>query len=79
MLNDLITYIAKALVDEPDKVEVEEIAGERTVVYELKVGKSDIGKIIGKGGKTAKAIRTIVTAASMKVGKRAVLEILEPS
>jgi predicted RNA-binding protein YlqC (UPF0109 family) len=48
-------------------------------MYELKVGKKDIGKIIGKGGKTAKAIRTIVTAASMKIGKRAVLEILEPS
>ncbi len=79
MLKDLITYIAKSLVDEPDKIEVVEISGERTVVYELKVGKSDIGKIIGKAGKTAKAIRTIVTAASMKVGKRAVLEILEPS
>ena len=79
MLKDLITYIAKSLVDEPDKIKVEEIAGERTVVYELKVGKDDIGKIIGKAGKTAKAIRTIVTAASMKIGKRAVLEILEPS
>jgi predicted RNA-binding protein YlqC (UPF0109 family) len=78
-LKELIIYIAKSLVDEPDKVEVEEIAGERTVVYELKVGKNDIGKIIGKAGKTAKAIRTIVTASSMKVGKRAVLEILEPS
>ncbi|TET99095.1 MAG: KH domain-containing protein [Candidatus Stahlbacteria bacterium] len=79
MLSELIIYIAKSLVDEPDKVEVEEISGERTVVYELKVGKDDIGKVIGKAGKTAKAIRTIVTAASMKVGKRAVLEILEPS
>lgn len=79
MLSELIIYIAKSLVDDPDKVEVEEISGERTVVYELKVGKDDIGKVIGKAGKTAKAIRTIVTAASMKVGKRAVLEILEPS
>ncbi|MBA7651694.1 KH domain-containing protein [candidate division WOR-3 bacterium] len=79
MLSELIIYIAKSLVDEPDKVEVEEISGERTVVYELKVGKDDIGKVIGKAGKTAKAIRTIVTAASMKIGKRAVLEILEPS
>lgn len=78
-MKELIEYIAKSLVDEPEKVKVEEIAGERTVVYELKVGKKDIGKIIGKGGKTAKAIRTIVTAASMKIGKRAVLEILEPS
>lgn len=78
-MKELIIYIAKSLVDEPEKVEVEEISGERTVVYELKVGKKDIGKIIGKAGKTAKAIRTIVTAASMKAGKRAVLEILEPS
>ena len=78
-MKELIIYIAKSLVDEPDKVEVAEIAGERTVVYELKVSKQDIGKVIGKAGKTAKAIRTIVTAASMKVGKRAVLEILEPS
>ncbi|MCK4420189.1 KH domain-containing protein [candidate division WOR-3 bacterium] len=78
-MKELIIYIAKSLVDEPDKVEVAEIAGERTVVYELKVSKQDIGKVIGKAGKTAKAIRTIVTAASMKIGKRAVLEILEPS
>jgi len=79
MLKELIIYIAKSLVDQPEEVEVEEIAGERTVMYELKVSKKDIGKIIGKGGKTAKAIRTIVTAASMKIGKRAILEILEPS
>jgi len=78
-MKDLIEHIAKALVDYPDEVEVREIAGERTIVYELKVGEGDIGKIIGKGGKTAKAIRTIVTAASMKTGKRAVLEILEPA
>ncbi|RKZ20302.1 KH domain-containing protein [bacterium] len=77
-MKELIEHIAKALVDNPDQVEVREIAGERTVVYELKVGPGDIGKIIGKEGKTAKALRTIITAASMKSGKRAVLEILEP-
>ena len=77
-MKELIEFIAKSLVDHPEKVVVREISGERTTVYELKVGEGDIGKIIGKEGKTAKAIRTIVTAASMKTGKRAVLEILEP-
>ncbi len=76
-MKELIEYIAKSLVDYPEKVEVNEIPGERTVVYELKVGEGDLGKIIGKEGRTAKALRTIVTAASMKAGKRAVLEILE--
>jgi hypothetical protein len=56
---------------------VTEIDGERTIVYELRVDKSDLGKVIGKDGKTARAVRTIITAASMKLGKRAVLEILE--
>jgi len=69
--------MAKELVDQPDKVSVSEIKGERTVVYELRVDKSELGKVIGKDGKTARAMRTIITAASMKVGKRAVLEILE--
>lgn len=76
-LKDLIEMIAKALVDQPDKVSVSAIDGERTVVYELRVDKSELGKVIGKDGKTARAMRTIITAASMKVGKRAVLEILE--
>jgi predicted RNA-binding protein YlqC (UPF0109 family) len=76
-MKELIEYIAKALVDEPDQVKVSEVDGERTVVYELRVAQSDLGKIIGKEGRTAKAVRTIVTAASMKAGKRAVLEILE--
>ncbi len=76
-MKELVEYIAKSLVDYPEKVEVNEIPGERTVVYELKVGEGDLGKIIGKEGRTAKALRTIVTAASMKAGKRAVLEILE--
>ena len=76
-LKDLIEMMAKELVDQPDKVSVSEINGERTVVYELRVDKSELGKVIGKDGKTARAVRTIITAASMKAGKRAVLEILE--
>ena len=78
-MKDLIEYVVKALVDEPDKVDVKEIAGEKTVIYELKVGEGDLGKVIGKEGRTAKAIRTILTAAAMKSGKRAELEILEPN
>ncbi len=76
-LKDLIEMMAKELVDQPDKVSVSQIDGERTVVYELRVDKSELGKVIGKDGKTARAMRTIITAASMKAGKRAVLEILE--
>jgi len=76
-LKELIELMAKALVDQPDKVSVSAIDGERTVVYELRVDKSELGKVIGKDGKTARAMRTIITAASMKEGKRAVLEILE--
>jgi len=76
-MKDLIIYIAKALVDRPDDVDVKELQGEKTVIYELKVGEGDLGKVIGREGKTAKAIRTIVTAASMKTGKRAHLEIVE--
>jgi len=76
-MKELIVAIAKSLVDQPDKVAVTEIDGERTIVYELRVDKSDLGKVIGKDGKTARAVRTIITAASMKLGKRAVLEILE--
>ena len=76
-MRGLIEQIAKSLVDSPDNVKVEEIQGERTVVYELRVAKEDLGKVIGKEGRTARAMRTILTAASMKVGKRAVLEILE--
>lgn len=76
-LNELVTFIAKSLVDSPDKVEVREVAGEQTAVLELKVAQEDLGKIIGKQGKTAKAIRTILGAAAAKMRKRAVLEILE--
>lgn len=76
-MKELITYIAKALVDNPDAVEVSEVNGEQTSVIELKVAKEDIGKVIGKQGKTAKAMRTILSAASTKARKRAVLEIIE--
>jgi len=77
MLKDLITYIAKSLVDNPEAVHVSEIEGEQTSVIELKVAKEDLGKVIGKQGRTARAMRTIIGAASTKTRKRAVLEIIE--
>jgi predicted RNA-binding protein YlqC (UPF0109 family) len=76
-MKDLIEYIAKALVDHPDQVKVSEVEGERTSVIELTVAKEDLGKVIGKQGKTARAIRTILSAASTKIRKRSVLEIIE--
>jgi len=77
-MKQLVEYIARALVDNPDRVEVNEVAGEQTAVLELKVATEDLGKVIGKQGRTAKAIRTILQAASTKTGKRTVLEIIEP-
>jgi predicted RNA-binding protein YlqC (UPF0109 family) len=74
---ELVSFIAKSLVDSPDQVEVKEVIGEQTTVLELRVAQDDLGKIIGKQGKTAKAIRTILGAAAAKARKRAVLEILE--
>jgi hypothetical protein len=76
-MKQLVELIAKALVDNPDAVHVNEIEGERTTVYELRVGPGDLGKVIGKNGQTARSIRILVNAASAKLGKRAVLEILE--
>ena len=76
-MKDLITYIAKALVDKPEEVAVTEIEGEQTYMIELKVAKEDIGKIIGKQGRTARAIRTILSAASAKTKKHSILEIIE--
>ncbi len=73
----LIEYIAKSLVDNPDSVSVTEVEGEKTTVIELRVAQSDLGKVIGKEGKTARAMRTILNAAGTKIGKRCVLEILE--
>lgn len=76
-MKDLVETIAKALVDQPDRVTVNEVDGEATAVLELRVAQQDLGKVIGKQGRTARAIRTILTAASMKLRKRFVLEILE--
>ncbi len=76
-MKELIEYIAKSLVDNPEEVSVTEIEGEQTSVIELKVAKEDMGKIIGKQGRTAIAIRTILGAVSTKMRKRSVLEILE--
>jgi predicted RNA-binding protein YlqC (UPF0109 family) len=76
-MKELVEYIAKALVDSPEDVSVSEVEGEVTSVIELKVAKSDLGKVIGKQGRTARAMRVILSAASTKLNKRAVLEILE--
>jgi len=76
-MKELIAYIAKALVDKPDEVSVTEIEGEQTSVIELKVAKDDLGKVIGKQGRTARAMRTILSASSTKLNKRSVLEIIE--
>ena len=76
-MKDLINYIAQALVDHPEQVIVTEVEGDQTSVLELKVAKEDIGKVIGKQGRTARAMRTILSAASAKIKKRTVLEIIE--
>ena len=76
-MKDLVEYIAKSLVDQPDGVKVLEVEGERTSVIELSVAKEDLGKVIGKQGKTARAMRTILSAASAKQKKRTILEIIE--
>lgn len=76
-MKDLISYIAQALVDRPEDVSVSEIHGDQTSVLELKVAKEDLGKVIGKQGRTARAMRTILSAASAKLKKRTVLEIIE--
>ena len=76
-MKELVERMAKALVDKPEDVVVNEIDGERTTVYELKVASTDLGKVIGKQGKTARAMRTILSASGTKIGKRCVLEILE--
>lgn len=73
----LVEYIVKSLVDKPEEVEVNEVEGSQVSVLELKVAKDDLGKVIGKQGRTARAIRTIINAASIRANKRIVLEILE--
>ncbi len=77
MEKELVTYVARALVDDPDQVDVNMIEGEKSTILELRVSASDIGKVIGKHGRIAKAIRTILSAAATKTGKRVVLEILD--
>jgi predicted RNA-binding protein YlqC (UPF0109 family) len=76
-LKDLVEFMAKSLVDKPDEVSVNEMVGEQTTVVELKVAKEDLGKVIGKQGRTARSMRTILNAASTKLSKRSVLEIVE--
>lgn len=76
-MKDLIEYIAKALVDDPEGVEVTEFGDDEASIIKLKVAKDDLGKVIGKKGRTAKAMRTILSAAAMKVAKRSTLEIIE--
>lgn len=76
-LRDLVEFMAKSLVDAPNEVKVNEVIGEQTTVVELKVAKEDLGKVIGKQGRTARSMRTILNAASTKLQKRSVLEIVE--
>jgi len=76
-MKELIEYLAKALVDNPDEVQVSEVTGDQTSVLELKVAKEDLGKVIGKQGRSARAMRTILSAAATKLKKRTVLEIIE--
>ncbi|HEV8141248.1 MAG TPA: KH domain-containing protein [Methylomirabilota bacterium] len=76
-MRDLVEYLAKALVDEMDAVDVREVEGEHARVIELRVAQGDLGKVIGKQGRTARSIRTILNAHATKIRKRAVLEIIE--
>ena len=76
-MKDLLEFIVKKLVDHPDDVTIAEIAGEQTFVYELRVNKEDLGKVIGKQGRTARALRTVLSAASAKENKRVMLEIID--
>jgi predicted RNA-binding protein YlqC (UPF0109 family) len=76
-MKDLVQYLAKSLVDNPDAVEVKETQGETASVLELRVAKQDLGRIIGKQGRTAKSIRTILNAAASRVNRKVVLEIVE--
>jgi predicted RNA-binding protein YlqC (UPF0109 family) len=76
-MKEFIEFIVKNLVDKPDEVKVNEIAGEHTVIFELSVGRGDLGKVIGRGGQNARSLRTLIGAISAKQGKRSFLEILE--
>lgn len=76
-MKNLVEYIARSLVDKPEEVQVSEVGGEQVTVLELKVAKDDLGKIIGRQGRTARALRSVLGAASIRANKRVVLEILE--
>lgn len=76
-MRELVEKLVQALVDHPEAVEVAEIKGERTIVYEVRVAENDLGKVIGKGGRIANALRTILKAAATKLGKKVSLEILQ--
>lgn len=76
-MKDLLEYLAKAIVDHPDDVQIEVIEGERSVILQLRVNPEDIGKVIGKQGRIAQALRTLVKAAATKQGKNAIVEILD--
>lgn len=76
-MRELVEYIAKAIVDHPQEVEVNEVEGERSIIVELKVADSDMGKVIGKQGRIANAIRTVVKAAATRDGKRVIVEIIQ--
>jgi hypothetical protein len=76
-MKELVEFVAKALVDHPEAVEVREVEGEKTTIIELKVADDDVGKVIGRQGRTARALRTVLAAAATRVRKRAVLEIIE--
>ncbi len=76
-MKELVAYLAKALVNNPDEVEVSEIQGETAAILELRVAKEDLGRIIGKQGRTAKSIRTLINAAASRTNRKVVLEIIE--
>lgn len=76
-LKGLVEFVSRALVDEPDRVDVQVVQGERTTVYELRVAESDLGKLIGRNGRTVRAVRTLLSAAAAKTDERPVLEVLE--
>jgi len=76
-MKDFLDFVVRSLVDKPEEVEIKAIDGEKATVYELRLNKADIGKVIGKNGRTIQAIRTLMTGASAKQGRRAVVEIVE--
>ena len=76
-LTELIDYVARALVDEPEDVRVEAVEGDRAIILELTVAQSDLGKVIGRDGRTARAMRTLLSATSARMRRRAILDILE--